>query len=509
VVCRVYLVAGDGSNSTYVADGIEPAWDGSRVAFVDYGQPSISMLNGTGFVRLTSDPGGASAPVFSVDGSKIGFGTADAWLVIKADGSGIAAASRGDFAWPAGARTVFVLPFGGACQADGHICADTIYISNGDGTYTAIAHGNNPAWALPHQPLASPVSHGCDGLVCAFDASGSWITDSTTIVNYAWKFGDGTTGSGRQASHAYAASGTYSVTLTAMMTAGVTGTKTASVDVVGNRWPTASFTYSCSGSQCSFDGSGSSDPDGEVANYFWSFGDGGAADGTAVNHRYAAVGTFTTTLVVTDNGGATRSQQQTVTITSLSNTPPVALSTRECAGLMCTFSALLSTDSDGTITRYAWNFGDGTLREGAIVAHTYAAPGSYAVTLSVTDNLGATGTQTQIVTAVRADSCRRSRWPGHGCAEPVERHCDDHRSRERPLHGGRRGGDRLLERRYECHMHDDCRGSVRGEQVWPCEECDRRLQRLKPHAGGFRYNSGDNHDPDGDSKGGAITVTRR
>ena len=106
-------------------------------------------------------------------------------------------------------------------------------------------------------------------------------------------------------------------------------------------------------------------------------------------------------LWVNDDGGAWRAQQQTVVISSVSNAPPVASFTADCTGLTCNFSGLLSTDSDGQITRYAWNFGDGTMGDGTPVGHAYAAPGTYAVTLSVTDNLGATGTRTQTVTAVR------------------------------------------------------------------------------------------------------------
>ena len=125
---------------------------------IDAGNRDICAIraNGTGFMRLTSDPGSASCPRFSVDGSKIGFGNPD-WVVINADGTGITAATPGDFAVAGrNAERLRRSAMWWGCQADGHICSDTIYISNIDGTFTAIAFGNNPAWAL--SPRADPLA---------------------------------------------------------------------------------------------------------------------------------------------------------------------------------------------------------------------------------------------------------------------------------------------------------------------------------------------------------------
>lgn len=80
------------------------------------------------------------------------------------------------------------------------------------------------------------------------------------------------------------------------------------------------------------------------------------------------------------------------------NTPPTASFTYACNELACTFDASGSTDADGSISSYAWNFGDGQSRTGAAPNHTYASDGAYAVTLTVTDNDGATGSTTQSVT---------------------------------------------------------------------------------------------------------------
>jgi PKD repeat protein len=82
------------------------------------------------------------------------------------------------------------------------------------------------------------------------------------------------------------------------------------------------------------------------------------------------------------------------------NTPPVASFTYSCTNLSCTFTDT-STDSDGTVNGWSWNFGDGGTSPSQNPSHTYGAGGNYSVSLIVTDNGGATNTSTQnvIVTA--------------------------------------------------------------------------------------------------------------
>jgi PKD repeat protein len=80
------------------------------------------------------------------------------------------------------------------------------------------------------------------------------------------------------------------------------------------------------------------------------------------------------------------------------NQPPVAAFTHTCTGLTCTFDASTSSDPDGTITAYAWNFGDGTTGSGKTTSRTYTGPATYTITLAVTDDGGTTVSTSQSVT---------------------------------------------------------------------------------------------------------------
>jgi PKD repeat protein len=80
------------------------------------------------------------------------------------------------------------------------------------------------------------------------------------------------------------------------------------------------------------------------------------------------------------------------------NNPPIAEFSATTTNLTANFNATASTDSDGTISGFSWNFGDSTTGGGLTASHAYAAAGTYTVTLTVTDNEGATGVISHPVT---------------------------------------------------------------------------------------------------------------
>lgn len=152
-----------------------------------------------------------------------------------------------------------------------------------------------------------------------FSSAGSIDADGT-IVSLQWDFGDGTASSDANPSHVYTSAGTYSVVLTVTDNHGASSSATTSATVSGdgNQPPIANANgpYSASQNvQIAFSSAGSSDADGTIANYQWSFGDGSSSNLANPSYSYSQAGSYTATLTVTDNDGASSSATASVTVT--------------------------------------------------------------------------------------------------------------------------------------------------------------------------------------------------
>ena len=128
------------------------------------------------------------------------------------------------------------------------------------------------------------------------------------------------------------------------------------------------------------------DRDGTIVAYNWSFGDGTHASGPVVTHQYAKSGTYRVDLMVMDDS-TTNTDTQSDSLSVRVNEPPVANAGPDqlVTASLVQFDGSASGDADDSISVYAWDFGDGQAGDGPTPTHVYAEPGTYDVTLVVTD----------------------------------------------------------------------------------------------------------------------------
>ena len=170
--------------------------------------------------------------------------------------------------------------------------------------------------------------------------------------------------------------------------------------IISNNPPTADANGPYSGNEDSnilFDGTGSSDPDGDTLTYSWDFGDGSTGSGDTPTHAYSWGDTFDVTLTVSDGKGGSDIALSTATISQV-NDAPIADSKGPYNGIInepVTFDGSGSfdpvnqdgTDSNDQTLTYSWDFGDTQLGTGVSPSHTYTSIGEYTVELTVNDGV--------------------------------------------------------------------------------------------------------------------------
>ncbi len=301
----------------------------------------------------------------------------------------------------------------GGCSSGGN--------GNNSGTSTfhsdfwaAINPGGN---AAPTAVAEANPTTGAAPLTVNFTGSNSTDSDGT-ITSYSWDFGDGTSSSQADPSHVYNSAGTYTAVLTVTDDGGATDTDQVIITVTGppNTPPTATITSPADGANfpigatVNYSGTGTDPEDGTLgaSAFTWFYTRNGGAETqfasgvTSGSETINFPGTYVLILEVVDSGGATDRDQVTITVGGAGNTPPTAVAeatpTSGTAPLTVNFTGSNSSDPDGTISSYSWDFGDGTSSTQADPTHTYTAAGTYTAVLTVTDNDGATGTDQVTIT---------------------------------------------------------------------------------------------------------------
>lgn len=175
------------------------------------------------------------------------------------------------------------------------------------------------------------------------------------------------------------------------------------------------------GSAVNFSGAGSSDPDGVIVSYAWTFGDGATGTGPNPSHTYTEDGTYPVLLTVTDDDGGIASDS--ISVTTVTTAVPVANANGPYAGQAgqtIGFTASGSFDPDGSIVLFSWDLGDGSTATGPAPSYAYSSAGTFQVVLTVRDDAGVSVSDTTTATIAQPTTFSMgAQWSSAGAPPPL------------------------------------------------------------------------------------------
>ncbi len=204
------------------------------------------------------------------------------------------------------------------------------------------------------------------------------IPNSSGASTYLWDFGDGNTSTLANPSHLYSTVGTYNVTLIITNASGCTNTLVKTGYIRSQNAPVANFASSTN-TPCTAPATVNfNNLTTGGTSYSWTFGDGSTAVAINPSHPYAALGTYTVTLVATGANGCKDTAVKPAFVVIGHPTASFTVSNSSiCLGNAITFTNTSVPASSNT----AWTFGDGTASTTTSPAHTYASAGVYTTKL--------------------------------------------------------------------------------------------------------------------------------
>ncbi len=281
--------------------------------------------------------------------------------------------------------------------------------------YTAVDSSGNEATAVERvvtvvaAPNQAPVANaGADTTVqvnSPATLTGSGTDTDGTIASYSWSENGTVLASTASFSYTPTTVGDHTLTLTVTDNDGASATDTVVVTAtaIPNVAPTANAGADTSvqvNSPVTLTGSGT-DTDGTIVSYSWSENGSVLATTASFSYTPSTEGTHTLTLTVTDNDGASATDTVVVTATAIPNVAPTANAGADTSVQVNSPVTLTGsgTDTDGTIASYRWTENGSVLATTASFSYTPSTEGTHTLTLTVTDNDGASATDDVVVTA--------------------------------------------------------------------------------------------------------------
>jgi PKD repeat protein len=247
---------------------------------------------------------------------------------------------------------------------------------NDGATRTIVVHDPHPAADFAAEPTA-----GHAPLAVQFEDRSTGL-----ISGYDWDFGDGEQSSETSPLHVYREPGTYSVRLSLTGPLGGDVETRTGMIVVSEPPPRAEFLASSTTGFAPFSAQFTDQSSGSVTSWWWSFGDGQTSSEPSPTHTWTAPGTYGVTLTVSGPGGSdTRALPDLVAVKS---PVPVAAFDATLRSGLAPLAVHFADASQGNVTSWSWEFGDGATSSEREPEHIYLSAGAYDVRLTVTGSAG-------------------------------------------------------------------------------------------------------------------------
>ena len=248
----------------------------------------------------------------------------------------------------------------------------------------------------PHAVADADDAVIAEGLELQFYGNESWDEDGN-IVSYTWDFGDGNFAYTDNPIHIFTQNGTYNVKLTVCDNNDLCDSMILNIFV--NKPPIAVVEISkltiMLGETIAFDASESYDIDGDVEFYYWNFDDGYTSSQATADHEYKNSGTYNVSLKIIDDLNDITTVYYTIEVINRLPIVNFQYFTPGTGTTLATFEFTdLSFDHDGDIEQWNWDFGDGGTSDLQNPDYQFDLPGTYDVTLSVTDDQDGTNSTT-------------------------------------------------------------------------------------------------------------------